>query len=235
MIEVNTDQSTNGLIKFNVDYTGMYFVNYPLEDWDKWTEALVNNNDNIIEKLTPSDRTEFILNSFYLSRANMLPYLKPFELSKYLVNETHFSPWSLFNSMFDSIRRYISMTDYKESLNQYLSQLSETQYLRLGWNDSDGNEITKRLRALIIDLSCGNENQKCLEEAHSEFNSWKQPYGMNLPPNLRQYVISYGLRHSQNPNDFELIWNKYLTDVSDLKLTYLNALTYTRDINLLKV
>ncbi len=118
--------------------------------------------------MTPSDRAEFIVDPFYLSRANYLLHLKPFELSKYLVNEPHFTPWSLFNSMFDSIRKYMSIIDYKDSLKIFLSQISAKQYNRLGWNDDEGNEVDKRLRALTVELSCSNEYQKCLDDAYAE-------------------------------------------------------------------
>jgi hypothetical protein len=231
-IDVNPDPMTNGLIKFNVDFTGMYFVNYPIEDWDKWISALVLNTGGIVNILTPSDRAEFIIDSFYLSRANYLPYLKPFELSKYLVNEPHFTPWSMFNSMFDSIRKYMSITDYKDSLNIFLSQISEKQYIRLLWDDHSGNEVDKRLRALIVELSCSNEYQKCLADAYTEFRIWKE--GHHLAPNLRGSILRYGFRHSNIPSDFELLWDHYLNEETDLKLTFLNALAYSRDINQLK-
>ena len=210
----------------------MYFVNYPLEDWDKWISALVNNTDNILDELTPSDRTQFILDAFYLAKANKLPLLKAYNLSKYIVNEEHFTPWAMFDSMFDNRYRLL-MTQYKDSLNTYLSYLSAKQYQRLGWNDSEGNDITKRLRALIVDISCFYGNRKCLEDAYEQFQQWKsgqQP----LPPNLRNSILRYAILQSNDSDDFEFVWKTYLKTNTSLKSSFLSALTYSADEKLLK-
>ncbi|CAG2169365.1 unnamed protein product [Oppiella nova] len=149
---------------------GMYFIDYTLEEWNKWITALVTNEDNIVDKLTANERSEFILETFYLSKANKLSVIKPLELCQYLVNETHFTPWAVFNTI-------------------------------LGWDDREGTDTHKRMRGLVIEMSCGNGYQKCMEESYKEFTKWKS--GQPLPPNLMTYILSFGLKYSNNFEDFE--------------------------------
>ncbi|CAG2180050.1 unnamed protein product, partial [Oppiella nova] len=94
-ITVETDASLNGLLKINTNSEGFYLVNYPEEDWGKWIDALVNDQNSILSDLTVSDRTNFIIDSFYLSRAGLLSYETPLALSEYLKREKHLTPWSV--------------------------------------------------------------------------------------------------------------------------------------------
>ena len=221
----------NGLIKLNVDFRGMYFIDYTLEEWNKWITALVTNEDNIVDKLTANERSEFILETFYLSKANKLSVIKPLELCQYLVNETHFTPWAVFNTMFDNRYRISMNTQYKQYLNSFMSSLSQKQYHRLGWDDREGTDTHKRLRGLVIEMSCGNGYQKCIEDSYREFSKWKS--GQPLPPNLMTYILSFGLKYSNNSEDFEYVWHKYLKTNTNNKYYYLSALSQTRDTKLL--
>ena len=124
------------------------------------------------------------------------------------------------------------MTQYKDSLQTYLSYLTTKQYKRLGWNDTNGNDLTKRLRALIVDISCANGYQPCLEGAYVEFTKWKS--GQPLPPNLRDSILRYGIRQTNDSNDFELVWDTYLKTNTTIKTNFLTALTYTHSENLLE-
>jgi len=232
-ISINTDSSTNGLIKFNTDNTGMYFTNYPIDDWDKWIDALTNNDNSILSKLTPSDRANFIIDSFYLSRANFLPYIKPLQLAKYLVNERHLTPWNIAINMFAPIQRYILTTEYREQLFSYLTSLAKPIYDELGWDDTQGTDTTKRLRASIIEFICSNYHEPCLESALQEYSKWKN--GSSIAPNLLTSTLRYAIRQSDQTDDWNYLWGRYLSESSaTVKLNYLNALSYTRDSNLIK-
>ena len=210
----------------------MYFVNYPEDDWEKWISALVENKDGIVSKLTPSDRAEFVLDSFYLAKANIIPLLTPYRLTKFIQHDDHFVPWAQFNSQFGN-RYRLSISQYKDSLNKYLTMLTTKQYQSLGWDDKQGNVITKRLRALLLEISCANGYQTCLEDAYKEFQKWKSGE-QKLPPNLRSVTLNYGIRQSGDSQDFEYVWQTYLNDNSTIKLSFLNALTFSKDQTLLK-
>ncbi len=230
---VNTDSSVNELFKFNADNRGMYFVNYPNEDWDQWIDALVNNNNDIMNKLTESDRANFIIDSFYLSRADFLPYVKPLQLAKYLVHERHLTPWTLAINMFSQLQKYMLTTEYRQDFISYLTTLAQPVYDDLGWDDNQGSDTVKRLRSIIIEFTCSNYHKPCLDYALQEYSAWKN--GTKIAPNLLTSTLRYAIRQSSQTEDWDFLWDKYLKESSaTVKQTYLNALSYTTDANLIK-
>jgi hypothetical protein len=213
---------------------GLYLVNYPEQDWDNWIEALTNDNNGIIEKLTPSDRTNFIIDSFYLSRAGFLSYLKPLQLSKYLAKETHLTPWTIAIQMFDQLHRYLSSSVYKNELQFYLSKLSQPIYDELGWDDTQGNDVTKRLRSIIVEFSCNNNYEPCLQMAQQNYYQWRVTG--QLSPNVLSTALRYAIRQINLTSDWNFLWDTYESSTSTvLKLTYLNALSYSSNPNLIKL
>ena len=210
----------------------MYFVNYAEEDWNNWIVAL--NNQTVLDALTPSDRTNLIIDSFFLSRAGLLSYLKPLELSKYLSKETHLQPWSVAISMFAPIRRYLSLTEHKQDLDLYLSGLAQQTYDRLGWDDTQGDEVERRLRSTIVEFICSTNYEPCLQRAQDMYYEWR--VNGKLPPNILGPALRYAIRRIDLPYDWNNLWQIYRESTSTvLKLTYLNALTFTSNTDLLKL
>jgi hypothetical protein len=213
---------------------GLYLVNYPEQDWNNWIEALTNDNNGIIGKLTPSDRTNFIIDSFYLSRAGFLSYLKPLELSKYLAKETHLTPWTIAIQMFEQLQRYMSSSFYKNDLQFYLSKLSQPIYEELGWDNSQGNDVVKRLRSIIVEFSCNNNYEPCLQMAQQKYYEWR--VNGQLSPNVLSTALRYAIRQINLTSDWNFLWDTYERSTSTvLKLTYLNALSYSSNPNLIKL
>ena len=228
------DDVEDGLIKFNVDNKGMYFVNYPLEVWDNWIKALVDNQEDLVSKLTPSDRAGFLLDSFFLSRAGFLPYVKPLQLAKYLVREDHLTPWSIALNSFQQIKNYMSNTEHRNDTMKYFIELAQPLYDELAWEDNNGTDTQKRLRSAIIEFVCSLYYKPCLESALLEYNKWKS--GQKLPPNLLTSTLRYAIRQSDDRTDWDFLWQKYLNESSaSVKQMYLNALSYTTNPELIKL
>lgn len=87
-------------LKFNYDQIGYYRVNYPVEVW--------NNLSSIYDSLNVSDRTHLIEESFSLAEASLLSYEVPLELTKNIVNEIEYTPWSVASSKLQSILSYLT-------------------------------------------------------------------------------------------------------------------------------
>ena len=79
----------NNLPKFNVEASGFYLVNYDAEDWKTLTRSLLKN----ASLLTPSDRTNLIIDSVFLSKAKLLNVETALNLTLYLANEQRYIPW----------------------------------------------------------------------------------------------------------------------------------------------
>ena len=86
-------------IKFNVNQSGYYRVNYPEEDWIAFGELLLdwaNESRNTFSKpcpLSTADRVSLINDAFCLAAAHRLPYRVALNLTKYLIGEFELAPW----------------------------------------------------------------------------------------------------------------------------------------------
>ena len=103
--------------------------------------------------------------------------------------------------------------EFKVDLNKYRNLISEKQFERLGWTD-DGDDSTKMLRVIIIDMACSSGNQKCLDGAKAEFRKMKN--GKLIKPNLVYLVRRYRAAQKEYEN-WEFLWEKYLQTNLTLK------------------
>ena len=79
--------------------------------------------------------------------------------------------------------------EFKIDWKKHKNLISEKQFERLGWSD-DGDDTTKMLRVIIIDLACSSGNKKCLDGAKAEYKKMKN--GQQIKPNLYNLVRRYG-------------------------------------------
>ncbi|KAJ8956778.1 hypothetical protein NQ314_006653 [Rhamnusium bicolor] len=87
-------------IKFNYDQIGYYRVNYPEAQWRE-----LSSNFN---SLSISDRTHLLEESFSIAEAGQLSYEIPLDLTKNLITEIEYTPWSVASSKLQTILRYLS-------------------------------------------------------------------------------------------------------------------------------
>ena len=121
--------------------------------------------------------------------------------------------------------------ELKVDAKKYKNLISEKQFERLGWTD-DGDDNTKMLRVIIIELSCSSGNQKCLDGAKAEFKKMKD--GQQIKPNLVSLVKKYGASHNEDEN-WEFLWQKYLkTNLNSEKLDYLQLLSMSKNETIIK-
>ena len=91
-------------IKFNPSQVGYYRVNYEENDWN----VLIEN----INDLSLGDKTHLLEESFSIAESGDLSYTIPLTLTKYLVNETHYIPWSVASSRLQSISNYLQTSQF---------------------------------------------------------------------------------------------------------------------------
>ena len=228
--------SPNSLIKFNAGHNGFYLVNYSPDLWNQWIDALVNKFEST--DLPPIDRAGLILDSFHLARGNLLSYTIPLKLARYLTKENHITPWTIAIRGLDRISKNVILgSDYREQFEKYCQDLVKPIYNELGWNDNDGTEVKRKLRATILDFACSNNYQDCLEHSSKLFNQWKNGKLTNdkstIPsPNLLSIVLKYGLKADNTTSSWLFVWSEYLKETSvTLKSIYLTSLANTLDQN----
>lgn len=72
-------------------------------------------------------------------------------------------------------------------------------------------------------------NQECLNQALIRFRKWLDN-NVDVDPDIRTYVYSYGMQESGRAQDWDTVWYKYLAERSaSEKSKLLGALTSTRD------
>ena len=224
-------------INLNARHSGYYLVNYPSKIWKQWIDTFMDKSTEI----PVLDRSGIMMDAFYLAQANLLSYNVPLNLAKYLVNETHLSPWTTAIRGFSSIQRYIShSSSYKGKFREYLQNLIKPVYENLGWNDTIEEPVTKRrLRSSILEFACFNQINDCLEQSDRLFQQWiiaKQNQEMDkIPnPNLLSTVLEYGIQNSNSTDQWLFVWSQYSNETSStLRSIYMNALAQTNDEKLL--
>lgn len=126
-------------IKFNKDQMGYFLVNYSPEMWSTLTSALKENS----AEFSVSDRVQLLNDAFLLAEATQLPYNVPLDLSRYLVKETEYVPWSVGISNVLSIRKMVYGTPAVELLRDYALKMIDRIYQDLGWEVKEDEHMKK--------------------------------------------------------------------------------------------
>lgn len=87
-------------IKFNYDQIGYYRVNYPVDVW--------NDLSSRYDSLSISDRTHLLEESFSIAESGQLSYEIPLELTRSIINEIDYTPWSVASSKLQGILKYLT-------------------------------------------------------------------------------------------------------------------------------
>ncbi|KFM69000.1 Glutamyl aminopeptidase, partial [Stegodyphus mimosarum] len=197
----------NEWVKFNVNQTGYYLVNYEENDWNKLTELLMSSH----ESLSPSDRSNLLFDTFLLAEAGHIQFDVFLSMTKYLKNETHLIPWETAYASFVYLCQLLEFTDVNFLLKSYVKDLTDSLYKTLGWKTTE-NHLDNLLRTTIIGLACHSGNQNCLADASQLFQNWTQ--GQEIPSNLRSLVYHYGMAEIGREEHWNYMWNKFLIEES---------------------
>lgn len=247
-------------IKFNVDSQGFYIVNYPEDIWQKWIN-LFDNKIAGIElsklKLKPQDYTHLLYDAFTLAKANQLPYSTAFSLTQILQHTgsiftntpaRSFSIWSIGSQVLNELLPFYKTTEtsgrnflMSNVYRKYASSLVKDHYNVyniLNVQDLENKEedtvLEQRLHATIVAFACAYGHDQCLLEAQLSFLKWRQD-NSRISPNVQSTVFRYAIQESKTDDNWNYLLQKYTeTNSNVLKLVYLDGLSQTSNVNLLK-
>ncbi|XP_077505245.1 uncharacterized protein LOC144115007 [Amblyomma americanum] len=202
------DAGQHGWVKFNVNQTGYYLVNYDPTDWQRLGEVLQKHH----EELTPADRSNLLYDAFQLAWSNRLSYDVLFNMTQYLIHEMHLIPWSTAHGSLLALTHLLENTEVRRPMQTYIRKLVDPIYKTLGWEDGD-KHMNNMLRRVILDLACRNLHQECLKEAKRRLSAWVDG-GQDVPRNIRGVVYRYGIYQSSGDHEWQFMWEKYLKEVS---------------------
>nr|XP_036213142.1 glutamyl aminopeptidase [Bactrocera oleae] len=175
-------------IKFNYDQMGLYRVNYPDDMWKNLANELVS------DPLTFSrgDRANLLNDAFSLADATQLSYDIALDLTKYLVNEKDYVPWSVVTTKLQTLKRALLYTETYITFKEYARQLITPIYAELGWEMGD-DHLENRFRLMVINTACSLGIETCLQEAGVHFKEWLASPSVRPHPDLRESIYYYGM------------------------------------------
>ncbi|GAB6019205.1 hypothetical protein CHUAL_000819 [Chamberlinius hualienensis] len=216
-------------LKFNVNNTGFYRVNYEASIWHQFSDQLLKNYN----VYSPTDRSNLIDDVFSLSRGGYLNYSSAFELARYLKYETDYIPWITALRHLNELLDKLEVTDVFPHFRNYSLDLITPLYERLGWSE-DGDVMLRNLRISIVSSACKFGLQDCLNEASRQFQEWKNG-ARNVSQKLKPVIYKYGLQNSYLLEDWEYVWMKFsnVNISAQEKDILLSALACTRNPSLI--
>ncbi|KAF8795593.1 Glutamyl aminopeptidase like protein [Argiope bruennichi] len=221
-IEFSVDAKPSTWVKFNVNQTGFFLINYQKAEWLRFSDLLRTDH----QALTPTDRSNLLFDSFLLAEAGHVPLHLFLSMSQYLMRETHLIPWETAYASFVYLCQMLEDTQVNEVLKGYIRDLTGDLYKKLGWRTSE-NHLDNLLRTTIIGLACHSGNQECLSYAAELFQNWTQ--GQEVPSSLRSLVYNFGMSEMGREEHWNYMWSRYLQEESAAqKKTLMNGLAHVR-------
>ena len=180
-------------IKFNVNQKGYYRVQYPAEEWAKFSQLLQTD----VQLFSSSDRTSLLNDAFSLASAGRIAYESALNLTLYLSNETAVAPWETAFLALDNMADVLYFTPVFPTLREFLEKLVSPLYNQLTWTEGNQESIeVAKLRSLILKKMCSLGNLEASQKAQEILANYRQT-GEKIPPNLREIVYVHGMT-----NDF---------------------------------
>nr|XP_006818001.1 PREDICTED: aminopeptidase N-like [Saccoglossus kowalevskii] len=207
----------NNWLLANIDQTGYFRVNYDATNWRLLKEQLLENH-----LVIPTASRAAILNDvFNLARGQHINTLLALEISRYLVVERDYVPWSTANDVLAYIHNMLRTTSAYGVYIQYILELVTPLYSSLGWSDEDSTDLDSLTRSLAITLACGHGHEECIQESHTMFVHWMQNSDNNMiPENMKSDVYCTAIAHGTS-DYWEFAWNQYLTTQSSAERSLL--------------
>ncbi|XP_053392901.1 glutamyl aminopeptidase-like [Mercenaria mercenaria] len=226
--DVGADIEKNSWIKFNLNETGFYRVNYPEFLWKRLSTELAADNN----MLSITDRANLLDDAFNLARAGHLSYDIALDMTSYLDKEREYLPWKSTANALSYLSTMLEFTGDFSYLQEYKVMKVLPTYKEVGWVDT-GSHVRRLMRSTIISLTCGNGHPGCLKVARQRFSDWLSN-GTIIPPNLRSVIYTYGMRSVQTPIEWMKVWEKYKAEsVPQERSKLMSALAQTPSISLL--
>ncbi|XP_015605963.1 aminopeptidase N [Cephus cinctus] len=225
--------TSNEWIIFNLQQIGYYRVNYDETNWCMLIEYLKSVN---FEKIPAINRAGLLDDAFNLARAGYIGYAIPLNLSKYLIQETDHVPWVAAGNSFNFLNSILSAKPAIHAAFQgYVNSLLVHEYHTLSFQEKFSDEhLTKLHRNLILSMACSMNNEHCVRNAISLFQTWISNPAVTITPDLKSFVYCTGIR-AGSEDDWNKMWTRFLeTNLFTEYELILAALGCTEDSVLIK-
>ncbi|KAG8456356.1 hypothetical protein GDO86_002220 [Hymenochirus boettgeri] len=209
-------------VKFNLNMTGYYLVDYGTEGWAALIHQLYQNH-SVMDSI---DRANLIHDIFMLSSVGKVPLEKAFDLIQYLVNENSSAPIiQALNELqhIQGILMKLGLDELSGHVVDHGLSLLNGAILKQQWEDG-GTVAERELRSTLLDFACSNGLKFCIDNATELFNNWRLN-GTRIPCDLMKVVFKIGAKTAEG---WGYLWTKYAMSVYEAeKHKILEALAST--------
>lgn len=198
-------------VLFNPLLTGLYRVNYDLENWNLLKTAILNTP----EQFPPPIKYQLMDDSFSVAQLGLVDYTLPLSLSTAIVrNEEEYSPWHVWYQNIEVIDRIISYRVTYGLFQEYVNSLVGHRYSNPKNNPTPED---KHLQDFFTYLACKYEYKPCITWALQEFEKLKEMPGNStnpIDPNIREDVYCTAIAHG-GKFEWDLLWDRSYVDRND--------------------
>lgn len=175
---------------FNIQQTSYYRVNY---DDNLWM-LLIHQLSQEFEVINVVNRAQLVEDSFSLADADYITYSIPFEILKYLVNETDYIPWASASRNIKAINSKLTGTRIHSKYQRFTQLIVNALYNKLGVHVvPDEHKLDRYARIIAINLACKAGMTRCLTDTADELQKMIET-NSSLAPDVTASIYCHGLR-----------------------------------------
>ena len=172
----------------NTGKYGVYRINYPASTLSKFSTQVKNF------EISDVDAMGLLDDVFALVRAGLVSTDIGLDLAKSYSGRSNNEVWNVVATGVGSVQAVFESDSIRNQFDQYIQQLIDTQYVRLGWEASEGESpFDTLLRPIIVGMAARYRHPDAITKAHNLFEDFvtKDTF---IDPNLRGIVYSAAAR-----------------------------------------
>ncbi|XP_035680492.1 aminopeptidase N-like isoform X1 [Branchiostoma floridae] len=211
----------------NIHRVGYYRVNYDPTNWRLLIDHL---NSSLYEEIPPDNRGTLIDDAFNLGRASQLDLSIALDLTRYLVRERHFVPWSMAKAAMNYVETVFgSVSDIYNNWQAYMVQLISPFYNEVGWTLQQSDYNTEVGQVLAISTACTYGQTGCVNNATALFQRWMDTNNnSHIPETFKSTVYCTAIRYGGS-REWDFAWQRYLEAEPSEQNLLLSAMACSRD------
>jgi aminopeptidase N len=227
-----TGLPTSGWFVLNPNQNFFYRVNYDSNTRAAIVQQLIDDNTQI----SFETRSQFMDDSFSLSRSLVIAETEAMEVTKYLNTEAQYNPWNVALKHIGYADKILQTYSWYSSFQSYILSLTQPVYTSLGWDyTTDETPQEQLLRQRVSTATCYLGDSECQTTAQALFDTYVADPDVNsVNPNSLPLVLCTGIGQGFD-SDWVMAFNQYqarrTSPFNDERYAYLYGMACTTDDN----
>ncbi|BFZ00930.1 hypothetical protein BsWGS_03969 [Bradybaena similaris] len=205
--------SCNSWILANVNWYGLYRVNYHIGNWLALSKQLKRNHLVI----PTSNRAQIANDAFSLYKANYIPLDVALTTLEYLHKERHYGPWRIAGSEMFNVLYKLETTKLYEPYKAFVQRKVRQPFNRVGLRRGYDEVNLRELQRIIVRHACYVGIRSCMYQAKKIYKDVMRTDGkLPIDPDKTNAVYCYGVALGSTAEwDFALKMYQRTTDARE--------------------